>query len=82
MSEIGLTELFDLLNDCNGDADPVEPSADLIDTTFDALGFDSLTLLNAVGRLERSHGITLSDTVVSEAKTPRQLLEQVGAQLA
>ncbi|MFI6209077.1 acyl carrier protein [Streptomyces sp. NPDC051041] len=82
MAALTLTELIDVLNGCNGYADPVEPGDDLADVTFDELGFDSLTRLNAVLQLERTHGITLSEDVVSEAKTPGRLLDLVNARLA
>ncbi|MDN5385464.1 MULTISPECIES: acyl carrier protein [Streptomyces] len=82
MAALTLTELINVLNDCNGYADPVEPSDDLADVTFDELGFDSLTRLNAVLQLERTHGIKLPEDVVSEAKTPGQLLDLINTQLA
>ncbi|MEY9872996.1 act minimal PKS acyl carrier protein [Streptacidiphilus sp. MAP12-33] len=82
MDKLTLEALIELLNECNDWEDPIEPSPEVLDATFDALGYDSLTLLNAVSKLERQFGIELPETVTSEAKTPRQLLAVVDACLA
>lgn len=82
MAELTIQDLIDVLNRSIGDQDPIEPQGDPLDVKFAALGFDSLTMLNAVRRIERKHGIALGETVVSEAKTPRQLLDRVNAALA
>lgn len=81
-TQMTLQDLIDVLNRGIGDQDPVEPEGDPSDTTFAALGFDSLTMLGGVRRIERKHGIELGENVVSEAKTPRQLLDRVNTALA
>ncbi|AKN73260.1 MULTISPECIES: acyl carrier protein [Streptomyces] len=82
MAELTIQDLIDIFNRSNGDQDPVEPTGDPSDVTFAALGFDSLTTLNAVRRIERKHGVELGENVISEARTPRQLLDRVNAALA
>ncbi|RKE17913.1 acyl carrier protein [Streptomyces sp. TLI_171] len=81
MANLTLAELIDLLNECNDWEDPVEPTEDVLDQPYDALGYDSLTLLNAISKLERKYGIELPATITSEAKTPRELLAAVDARL-
>ncbi|UFQ19072.1 MULTISPECIES: acyl carrier protein [Streptomyces] len=82
MEKLTLDALIELLNECNDFEDPVDPVPDVLDATFDALGFDSLTLLNAISKLERQYEIELPETVTSDAKTPRELLAVVNARLA
>ncbi|MDX3311419.1 acyl carrier protein [Streptomyces sp. NPDC054884] len=81
MAELTIQDLIDVFNRSIGDQDPVEPEGDPSDLTFAALGFDSLTTLNAVRRIERKHGIDLGENVVSEAKTPRRLLDRINTAL-
>jgi act minimal PKS acyl carrier protein len=82
MAQLTLEALIDLFNQCNGDEDPVEPTPDVLDIAFDALGYDSLTLLNGISKLERQYAIELPETVTAEAKTPRELLALVDSLLA
>jgi act minimal PKS acyl carrier protein len=81
MEKLTLEVLIDLLNECNDFEDPVEPTPDVLDAAFDELGYDSLTLLNALTQLEGRYGVELPGTVTSDAKTPRQLLTIVGERL-
>ncbi len=55
---------------------------DILNLTFEELGYDSLALLEAFGLIEREHGIELEDSMFAEANTPRALLAVVNAQLA
>lgn len=82
MENLTLEALIELLNECNDYEDPVEPTPDVLDAEFDALGYDSLTLLNAISQLERQYQIELPESITSQAKTPRQLLAVFTAQLA
>jgi act minimal PKS acyl carrier protein len=82
MAHLTIDDLIDVLNSSIGDQDPVEPEGDPADVRFAQLGFDSLTMLAAVRRLERKYKIALGENVVSEARTPRQLLDRVNTALA
>ncbi|WP_181796542.1 acyl carrier protein [Streptomyces sp. WELS2] len=57
-------------------------SADFLDSEFEALGYESLALLETGGRIEREFGITLDDTALTDATTPRALIEVVNAHIA
>lgn len=57
-------------------------AGDILNVTFEELGYDSLALLEACGLIEREHGIELEDSMLAEANTPRALLAIVNAQLA
>jgi len=82
VNTLTLDALIDFLNDSNGYDDPIEAGPDLADSPFDALGCDSLTLLNAISKIERSYQVELPESVTSDAKTPRQLVELVNSRLS
>ena len=65
-----------------GASEDVDLDGDILDTDFEALGYESLALLETGGRIEREYDITLDDSVLSGATTPKALIEAVNAQLA
>lgn len=65
-----------------GAADGVGLDGDILDTSFQDIGYDSLALLETSGRIEREYGIALDDSALADAHTPRQLIDIVNAQLA
>ena len=77
MPEFTITKLTALLRECAGEDESVDLDADILDTTFEDLGYDSLALFNTVIRIERDHSVVLSDDVVNEAKTPRDLIDRI-----
>ncbi|MER7312125.1 MULTISPECIES: acyl carrier protein [Streptomyces] len=81
MTLLTLSDLLVLLRECAGEEESVDLGGDVEDVPFDALGYDSLALLNTVGRIERDHGIRLGDGAVEKATTPRALLEMTNAAL-
>jgi act minimal PKS acyl carrier protein len=82
MSEFTLDQLVATLRECAGEDESVDLTADILDTTFEDLGYDSLALLNTVTRIERDRGIGLpEDEAVGEGATPRQLLRLVNERI-
>ncbi|ALO07950.1 Acyl carrier protein [Streptomyces venezuelae] len=63
-----------ILRECAGEEEGVDLGGDILDTPFVELGYDSLALLQATGRIERDFGVALPDDVVAEAETPALLL--------
>lgn len=57
-------------------------AGDILDTDFQDLGYDSLAMLEAISRIERAFGVTLDDSTITEATTPRALIQVVNEQLA
>jgi len=56
--------------------------ADLVDMPLPDLGFDSLAVLNTLGRIERDHRIKLDDETVTDPKmTLGELLAKINAAL-
>ncbi|MGW0534439.1 acyl carrier protein [Streptomyces sp. NPDC003032] len=82
MTEMTLEQLTGVLRECAGEDETVDLGGDVLDTSFDELGYDSLAVLQTTGRIERDYGIQLSDDTVAEASTPRLLLEFINAALA
>jgi minimal PKS acyl carrier protein len=78
---MNLDDLRRLLVECAGEADGVDLSGDIIDTEFDAIGYDSLALMETAARLESEYGVAIPDNVTTELKTPRELLERVNQTL-
>ncbi|MEW2635803.1 acyl carrier protein [Streptomyces sp. NPDC048389] len=77
-----LDDLKRILLQSAGVDENVDLDGDILDTDFEELSYESLAILETCGRIERDYGIALDDTVVTEARTPRALLELVNAQLA
>lgn len=80
--ELGVDDLKRHLCEAAGEDDGGELDGDILDLTFEELGYDSLALLETGGRIEREHGIKLEDDAVADARTPRALLAVVNTALA
>jgi act minimal PKS acyl carrier protein len=74
MSELTLTGLMRIMRECAGEYEGMDSGGDILNAEFDALGYDSIALLETAGRIQREYGVSLADDVVAEAKTPRELL--------
>jgi len=82
MPHFAIDDLITLLRECAGEDESVDlDGANVRDLSFEELGYDSLALHNTVNRIEREFGIRLPDDVVTEAKTPRELLDEVNLRL-
>ncbi len=75
-------QFSEVLRSSAGGDEVADPGADFLDTPFEDLGYDSLALLETVGEIERVHGVALSEEVVGEVSTPRELLDLVNEHLA
>ncbi|RSS53135.1 acyl carrier protein [Streptomyces sp. WAC01280] len=77
MARLTLDTLLQILRESAGEEEGVDLGGDILDTPFVELGYDSLALLQATGRIERDLGVSLPDDVVAEAETPALLLALV-----
>ncbi|AJF66131.1 acyl carrier protein [Streptomyces vietnamensis] len=77
MARLTLDALRTILVACAGEDDSADLSGDILDITFEDLGYDSLALMESAARIEREFGVTLDDDDVNEALTPRLLLDLV-----
>ncbi|MEV0938782.1 acyl carrier protein [Micromonospora wenchangensis] len=81
MRLLTVTELLQVVRECAGGDDHRGAEADLADTPFEELGYDSLALLETAGRLEREYHVKLTDEMVGEARTPQRLADLVNGEL-
>ncbi|ACU72453.1 phosphopantetheine-binding [Catenulispora acidiphila DSM 44928] len=77
LSEFTLEDLKRVLLAAAGAPDGAGLDGDILDLSFEDLGYDSIALLETVGHVERERGLSLEDSVVAEANTPRLFLEFV-----
>jgi act minimal PKS acyl carrier protein len=79
MSIFTLDDLRALMRDVMWLDEPAELDADMSDTAFPELGYDSLAVLELAIHVQRVHGVTISDNAVMESTTPRALVTLVNA---
>ncbi len=72
-----IEDLKRILAEGAGIGEDIDMSADILDIEFAMLGYDSLALLETVGRIEREYGIRLDESILSDATTPRAFVDAV-----
>jgi minimal PKS acyl carrier protein len=77
MRRLTLADLVQLMRECGGTDEVVAPLGDIVDAEFDAIGCDSITLLEVTGRIQREFGVNLVDDVLAAVRTPGELLGMV-----
>lgn len=82
MSEFTLDALIAILQECAGEDDETSLTGDILDTDFEDLGYDSVALMETASRIETVYRVTLTDDIVGQAGTPRDLLQLVNMSLA
>uniref|UniRef100_A0AAU3GX24 Phosphopantetheine-binding protein n=1 Tax=Streptomyces sp. NBC_01401 TaxID=2903854 RepID=A0AAU3GX24_9ACTN len=65
-----------------GTDEDVDLNGDILDSSFEDLGYESLAKLETVGRIERECGIYLDEEAVAAANTPRLLIRLVNEHLS
>ncbi|MGK5530982.1 acyl carrier protein [Streptomyces sp. URMC 129] len=80
--ELTIEDLRRILREAAGEVESVDLDGDILDVTFEELGYDSLALLETGSRIEREYGIALEETSVADVETPGALLTVVNKQLA
>jgi act minimal PKS acyl carrier protein len=80
-TQFTLDDLTRILREGAGADEGVNLDGDILDTGFDDLGYESLAMLETGGRIEREFGITLDDEILTDARTPRALIDAVNALL-
>jgi act minimal PKS acyl carrier protein len=80
--EFTLNDLKRILLEGAGADEGVDLDGDILDKRFEELGYESLALLETGGRIEREYAITLDDSTLIDADTPRALVKAVNTRLA
>jgi act minimal PKS acyl carrier protein len=79
--ELTIDDLRSILRTAAGEDESIDLDGDILNQTFEQLGYDSLALLEACGSIEREYGVELDDSTIADAETPHALLVIVNAQL-
>jgi act minimal PKS acyl carrier protein len=77
MDRFTLDDLRQIMLEWAGQAEDVDLDGDILDVTFENLGYDSLAMLETTSRIEKAAGIKIPDYTVNELSTPRTLLHFV-----
>nr|WP_198031086.1 MULTISPECIES: acyl carrier protein [Frankia] len=72
-----IDDLRRVLREGAGAEEGIDLDGDILDTSFESLGYDSLALLETTSRIANEYGVKLSDDAATSARTPRELLELV-----
>ncbi|WP_042429169.1 acyl carrier protein [Streptacidiphilus anmyonensis] len=76
-SEFTIDDLKRILREGAGADEATNLEGDILDADFETLGYESLALLETIGRIEREYDISLDDEVLANAATPRELIAEV-----
>ncbi|MCZ7428734.1 acyl carrier protein [Micromonospora sp. WMMA1949] len=72
-----LPDLEEIMRRCAGDDESTSSFQQAPDQAFTDLGYDSLALLETQSVIKRDYGVEISEQALSEATTPRQLVDLV-----
>jgi act minimal PKS acyl carrier protein len=81
VKQLTLDDVRSILRVTGGVAEGVDLDGDIIDVTFEELGYDSLALLEASTNIERTFGVCLDDPTFRDTATPKALMDHVNSQL-
>jgi act minimal PKS acyl carrier protein len=82
MPEFTIDDLKRIMRACAGEDETVDLDGDIMDRSFDELGYDSLALLETTSRTERELGIKLPEELMGDVHTAREYLDFVNGRLA
>ena len=80
--ELTIEDLRRILREGAGADEEVDLDGDILDVSFDDLGYESLALLETAARIGREFGVELDDATVTDTETPRDLIKAVNEQLS
>lgn len=81
MREFTVDDLTRIMRATVGVDDSVDLDADILDTQFTDLGYDSLAVLEIANKIEKEFPVSIPDDAVGEMETPRHLVDYVNRQL-
>ncbi|MDF3293383.1 acyl carrier protein [Streptomyces silvisoli] len=73
---ITVDDLRSILARCAGFEEGDGLEGEILDKTFEALGYDSLALMETAAVLQREYGIVIPDDELFNTDTPRALLDR------
>ncbi|MDW4905905.1 phosphopantetheine-binding protein [Streptomyces sp. ADMS] len=81
MQDFTLDDLRRVMRAAVGVDDSVDLDSDIAATEFTDLGYDSLALLEIVGKIEKEYGTSVPEEAVADLTTPGRLAEYVSGRL-
>jgi minimal PKS acyl carrier protein len=81
MNEFTIDDLKRIMRESAGEDDSGTLDGDVLDSSFEELGYDSLALMETTSRIERALSVTLPEEDMADVSTPRDLLAFVNGQL-
>jgi act minimal PKS acyl carrier protein len=82
MREFTLADLTRIMRASVGVDDSIDLDADIMDTTFTDLGYDSLATLEIASKVDLEFGTKTPEGMVSQLETPRQFVDHINQSLA
>jgi len=82
MEKFALNDLKEIMRLCAGEDESIDLDGDILDLSFNDLGYDSLALLETASHAERQLGIRLPEERLTAVESPRGFLDLVNDQLA
>jgi minimal PKS acyl carrier protein len=83
MTEFTLADLRRILEETSGVAEDADwQSADIEDTPFEDLGYDSLALLEMCAKVQNEQQVPIPDDAIIDMKTPRAALSYLNRRLS
>ena len=70
-------DLVVMLQSCAGEADEIE-----LDRSFAELGYDSLAVMEVTSQIEIRYGVSIAEEELTEAESPRLLIDAVNSSIA
>ncbi|MFG2289524.1 acyl carrier protein [Streptomyces sp. NPDC048595] len=77
-----LDDLRRMLTEAAGEPEHGALAGDIADTGFEALGYDSLALLETAALITQEFGVRIADEDLFELRTPRAVLDLVNGAAA
>ncbi|WP_433261213.1 acyl carrier protein [Actinosynnema sp. CS-041913] len=82
MGDFSLQELKEIMRTASGVPEDVDLDGDIADVEFQALGYDSLAVLELVSQVERRYRVSIPEDAIPEMPTPARAVRFINGQLA
>jgi act minimal PKS acyl carrier protein len=79
MNEFTMDDLKKVMRESAGEDSALD--GDVLDSSFEELGYDSLALMETTSRIERALSVTLPEEEMADVSTPRDLLAFVNSRV-
>jgi act minimal PKS acyl carrier protein len=74
---VSLDDLRRILIAAAGEDESTDMEGEILDVSFEDLGYDSLALMEAAAQIKREFGVEIDDDDLVRMQTPREMLDTV-----